>query len=141
MSIRGKFFALAGILLMLFGIVVGVLAISQASVAHQLENIVAHYQPLRRLLADLDVDTDEYELRIERLRRRPDQSDAELQSAAAEIERVGARIRENFRVLRMVLDRAVAHNQNDPGELHELSEVQGALPFIERQVDPFLASG
>jgi adenylate cyclase len=141
MSIRGKFFALAGILLMLFGIVVGVLAISQASIAHQLENIVAHYQPLRRLLADLDVATDEYELRIERLRRWPDRSDTELQSAAADIERVGARIRENFQDLHAALDRAVAHNQGSPKELLDLSRVQGALPFIERQVDPFLATG
>jgi adenylate cyclase len=35
----------------------------------------------------------------------------------------------------------VAHNQGSPKELLDLSRVQGALPFIERQVDPFLATG
>ena len=60
MSIRAKFFALAGILLLLFGAVVGLLTLLQDTTAHKLADIVYHYQPLRRALADLDVDTFEY---------------------------------------------------------------------------------
>ena len=57
MNIRTKFFALAGILLLLFGAVVGLLTLLQDTTAHKLADIVYHYQPLRRTLADLDVDT------------------------------------------------------------------------------------
>ncbi len=141
MSIRAKFFALAGILLVLFGAVVGVLSILQRDTAHKLQDIVEHHQPLRRLLADLDVDTDEYELRVERLRRQPNRPADELASAAADIERVGTRIRENFARLRSELDAAVVYNHDAPDDLQGLARVQGALPFIYQQVEAFLGVG
>jgi len=141
MSIRTKFFALAGIILAMFGIVVGVLWIMQAATAHRLEDIVEHHQKLRRILADLDVATDEYELRAERLRRQPDRPAAELRAAADAIERVGAFIVQDFDKLRTTLDDAVAYNHDDPCDLRVLSGVQGALPLIARQVDPFIAVG
>ena len=117
MSIRAKFFALAGILLLLFGAVVGLLTLLQDATAHKLADIVYHYQPLRRALADLDVDTFEYELRINRLLLRSEISRAELQAEAATIEQVGARIRSNFDALRPGLEAAVAHNHDNPDEL------------------------
>ncbi len=141
MSIRTKFFALAGVILAMFGIVVGVLSVLQAATAHKLEDIVEHHQKLRRILADLDVATDEYELRAERLRRQPDRPAAELRAAADAIERVGAFIIQDFDKLRTALDDAVAYNRDDPDDLRVLSRVQGALPLIARQVDPFIAVG
>src|SRR5208282_207680 len=141
MSIRAKFFALAGILLLLFGAVVGALSVLQADTAHKLEAIVRHYQPLRRLLADLDVATDEYELRVERLRRQPNRPPDELKQAAAEIEQVGARIQAGFEKLSAELDAAEAHDRDDPDHMQVLARVQGALPLIGRQVAPFIAVG
>jgi adenylate cyclase len=141
MSIRTKFFALAGIILAMFGIVVGVLSILQASTAHKLEDIVEHHQKLRRILADLDVATDEYELRVERLRRQPGRPPTELQAAADAIERVGAAIVQDFARLRAALDDAVAFNHDDPNDLQVLSRVQGALPLLARQVESFIAVG
>jgi adenylate cyclase len=141
MSIRIKVFALAGILLLLFGAVVGLLALLQNATALKLGDIVYHHQPLRRVLADLDVDTDEYELRIARLLLRSDIGRVELQTEAAAIEQVGVRIRKNFDTLRPGLEAAVAHDQDNPNDLIVLSNMQGALPFIDRNVDPFLALG
>lgn len=141
MSIRAKFFALAGVLLLLFGAVVGVLSVMQSNTAHKLQDIVRHYQPLRHLLAELDVATDEYELRVERLRRQTDRPMDELKEAAAGIERVGVRIRAGFEKLRAELDAAQAYDHDDPDHLQVLSRVQGALPLISRQVEPFLAVG
>jgi adenylate cyclase len=141
MSIRTKFFALAGIILAMFGIVVGVLSFLQGSTAHKLQEIVEHHQKLRRILADLDVATDEYELRVERLRREPTRPAAELQTEAAAIERVGDTIHQDFDRLRIALDAAVAYNHDDPDDLRALSRVQGKLPLIARQVDPFIAVG
>ncbi len=144
MSIRTKFFALAGILLLLFGCVIGIVSLLQATTARRLETIVAHHQPLRRVLADLDVDTDKYELLVSRLLVRnpdPEASEADLRTHAANIERLAVRIRQNFETLRTGLDAAVAYSQDDPSDLEVLSSLKGALPFIERQVEPFLALG
>jgi adenylate cyclase len=143
MSIRTKFFALAGILLLLFGAVIGALSILQTATAHKLDDIVAHHQPLRRLLADLDVDTDKYELRISRLLlRSPNPGDgAGPRTEVADIEQLAARIRQNFATLRAGVDAAVAYNHDDPDDLETLAALKGVLPFIHRQVDPFLALG
>jgi adenylate cyclase len=144
MSIRTKFFALAGILLLLFGAVIGILSLLQSATAHKLDGIVSHYQPLRRVLADLDVDTDEYELRIDRLLLRgsdPSAGEEGLRAEVANIGRVASRIQENFKKLRAGLDAAAAYSHDDPGDLQALAALQGALPFIQRKVDPFLAVG
>ena len=64
MTIRKKIFLLAGILLALFGVVVGVLATIQKLDSDQIGNIVDYELPLSRLVAEFDVDTDRYELDI-----------------------------------------------------------------------------
>ena len=58
MTIRKKIFLLAGILLALFGVVVGALALFQKFAGDQIGNIVGYELPLSRLLAEFDVDTD-----------------------------------------------------------------------------------
>jgi adenylate cyclase len=143
MSIRAKIFTLAGTLLVLFGIVVGTLSVLQAATAHRLEDIVAHHEALRRILGDVDVETDEYELRVDRLLLQSGASGdpAEMQAAVAKIEPVGNRIREEFEKLGTVLASAVAYNHDNPDDLEELARVQGELPLIARQVDPFVALG
>ena len=72
---------------------------------------------------------------------RSEVSRPELQAEAVNIEQVGSRIRKNFDALRPGLEAAVAHNHDNPNDLYVLSTMQGALPFIDRQVEPFLALG
>ena len=69
MSIRKKIFLLAGILLALFGVVVGVLAAMQKLDGEQINNIVSYELPLSRLISEFDVGTDRYELNIMRVLR------------------------------------------------------------------------
>src|SRR5215467_9708307 len=64
MTIRKKIFLLAGILLALFGVVVGVLAVIQKLDSDQIGNIADYELPLSRIIAQFDVDTDRYELNI-----------------------------------------------------------------------------
>src|SRR5690242_2443422 len=139
MSIRAKFFALTGILLVLFGAVVGILSMFQRNTAHKLSDIVEHHQPIRRLLADLDVQTDEYELQIYRLYLQPSRVD--MQRIVERTGQLAVQIRDNFRRLNEILQDAIAANQNDPFDLQTLSYVAGALPLIERQVEPFITLG
>ena len=69
MSIRKKIFLLAGVLLALFGVVVGTLATMQKFDGEQISNIVNYEQPLTRLVSEFDVSTDRYELNIMRILR------------------------------------------------------------------------
>ena len=82
MTIRKKIFLLAGILLALFGVVVGVLATIQKIDSDQIGNIVDYQLPLSRLVAEIDVDTDRYELRMRALRLDP-LTPADLKAAVA----------------------------------------------------------
>jgi hypothetical protein len=66
MTIRKKIVLLAGILLALFGAVVGVFAVIQKLDSDQISNIAEYELPLTRLVAELDVDTDRYELTFPR---------------------------------------------------------------------------
>ena len=79
MSIRKKIFLLAGILLALFGVVVGVLATMQKLDGEQINNIVSYELPLSRLVSEFDVGTDRYELNIMRLLRLDTVSPEELE--------------------------------------------------------------
>jgi adenylate cyclase len=141
MSIRTKFFALAGVLLALFGLVVGILALLQHDTADNLADIVEHHLPLTRLLANVDIDTFEYELQVERLRRRADWSPDELTAQLQRIDAVAERIRHDFATIRRSVETAIEHNLNDPQDLLGLARMQGAMTYLYRQVEPFLAVG
>ena len=69
MTIRKKIFLLAGILLALFGAVVGTLAIIKKLNSNQLSPIVSYKLPLSKLVSEFDVDTYGYELSILRVLR------------------------------------------------------------------------
>jgi len=69
MTMRKKIFILTGILLALFGLVVGALALVQKLNNDQISNILAYELPLTRLVSEFDVDTDKYELVVLRALR------------------------------------------------------------------------
>ena len=83
MTIRKKIFVLAGILLALFGLVVGALAFVQKLNNDQIANIVAYELPLSRLVAEFDVYTDRYELVILRALREDPAIPPDLKSTAS----------------------------------------------------------
>jgi adenylate cyclase len=141
MSIRTKFFALAGVLLALFGAVVGVLAWLQRDSADNLADIIEYHIPLTRLLADVDVATFEYELEVERLRRRTDWTPEERAAQLRRIDEVAQRIRTDFERVRNGVEAAIGHNTDDPRDLVGLARIQGAMKYLYRQVEPFLGVG
>ena len=88
MTIRKKIFNPAGILLALFGLVVGALAFVQKLNNDQVGNIVAYELPLSRLVADFDVDTDRYELVILRALREDSANSLNLKTANATVQAI-----------------------------------------------------
>src|SRR6185369_3604813 len=83
MTIRKKIFLLAGILLALFGVVVGVLAMVQKLNSDQLGNILSYELPLSRSVTEFDVYTDRYEIVILRVLLQEPGNSSEVQAAAS----------------------------------------------------------
>lgn len=141
MTIRKKIFLLAGILLALFGAVVAVLAIVQKLDSDQISNIAEYELPLTRLVAELDVDTDRYELGILRALRLDPVNPPELAAAIAAKKQVGDELRADADTATALLAKAI----RDPGyrsaERVELARIEGAFEYLTRSLEGFLAIG
>ena len=141
MTIRTKIFLLAGILLALFGFVVGVLAFVQKLDSDQIGNIAEYELPLTRLIAELDVDTDRYELGILRALRLDPLNPPELAAAIAAKKEVGEELRADVDKATALLAKAI----QDPGyraaERVELARIEGSFKYLTRNLEGFLATG
>jgi adenylate cyclase len=141
MTIRKKIFLLAGILLALFGAVVGVLAVVQKLDSDQISNIAEYELPLTRLVAEFDVDTDRYELGISRALRLDPLNPAELAAAIAAKKQVGDELRADVGTATTLLAKAI----QDPGyraaERVELARIEGSFKYLARSLEGFLATG
>ena len=107
MTIRKKIFLLAGILLALFGVVVGVLAVIQKLDSDQINNIAEYELPLTRLVAEIDVDTDRYELGILRALRLDPLNPPELAAAASAKQEMTGELRADVDAATALLAKAI----------------------------------
>lgn len=134
MTIRKKIFLLAGILLALFGVVVGVLAVIQKLDSDQINNIAEYELPLTRLVAEFDVDTDRYELGILRALRLDPLNPPELAAAIAAKKEVGDELRADVDTATALLAKAI----QDPGyraaERVELARIEGSFKYLTRKI-------
>ena len=141
MTIRKKIFLLAGILLALFGLVVFVLAVFQQMDSEQIGNIVDYEQPLSRLVAEFDVDTDRYELGILRALRLDALSPAELRDAISAKERVAAELRADVAMATALLDKAVQDARYETTDRVDLARIDGSFKYLSRSLEEFLTVG
>ena len=141
MTIRKKIFLLAGILLALFGAVVGVLTVIQKLDSDQISNLAEYELPLTRLVAELDVDTDRYELGILRALRLNPLNPDELAAAIAAKKELTDELRADVDAATALLAKAI----QDPGyrtaERVELARIEGSFKYLTRSLDGFLATG
>jgi adenylate cyclase len=141
MTIRKKIFLLAGVLLALFGIVVGTLAVMQRMDGEQISNIVAYEQPLQRYISDFDVATDRYELNIMRLLRLEQASRDEIQTAVATKQSVTDQLKNDVNEIDALLSKAIKDPRYRAEDRVELARIEGSLRYIVRNLDGFLALG
>ena len=141
MTIRKKIFLLAGILLALFGVVVGVLAVIQKFAGDQIGNIVGYELPLSRLLAEFDVDTDRYELRMLRLLQADSLTPKELEQAIAAKREITNEMRVDVRAASELLDRATKDPHYQTAERVDLARIAGSFKYLSRGLEAFLAIG
>jgi adenylate cyclase len=141
MTIRKKIFLLAGILLALFGAVVGVLTVIQKLDSDQISNLAEYELPLTRLVAELDVDTDRYELGILRALRLNPLNPDELVAAIAAKKELTDELRADVDAATALLAKAI----QDPGyrtaERVELARIEGSFKYLIRSLEGFLAIG
>src|SRR5215203_3997179 len=141
MSIRKKIFLLAGILLALFGAVVGVLATMQRLDGQQINNIVNYELPLSRLVSEFDVGTDRYELNIMRVLRLDTASPEELKAAIAIKQALNDELRKGVDETQSLLRRAIQDPNYRTEDRVDLARVEGSFKYLARNLDGFLAVG
>ena len=141
MTIRKKIFLLAGILLGLFGVVVGVLAIIQKVDSDQIGNIVGYELPLSRIVAQFDVDTDRYELNILRVLRLDPATPVQIAAAVAAKQALTDEMRSDVVKAGKLLEHAIQDRGYDAAERVELARVEGSFKYLSRNLEEFLTVG
>ena len=141
MTIRKKFFLLAGLLLALFGAVVGTLALTQKLDRDQLMNIYEYELPVSALVAEFDVYTDRYELQVLRALRPDKLSPADVETAAASLRQFAQQLRSAVARSDDLIGRAT----RDPGysteDRVELARIGGVLKYLGKGLEEFIAVG
>jgi adenylate cyclase len=141
MTIRKKIFLLAGILLALFGIVVGVLAVIQKLDSEQIGNIVGYELPLSRIVSQFDVDTDRYELNILRALRLNTATADQLDAAAAAKRELTEEMRADVAAAGKLLAQAIEDPSYAAADRVDLARIEGSFKYLSRNLEEFLSVG
>lgn len=141
MTIRIKIFVLAGILLALFGLVVGALAFVQELNNDQISNIVAYELPLSRLVAEFDVDTDRYELVILRALREDPANSLNLKTATSTEQAIADELRADVATAASLLGKAIQDPHYQASDRIDLARIAGSFKYLRRNLEDFLAVG
>jgi adenylate cyclase len=141
MTIRKKIFLLAGILLALFGIVVGVLAVIQKLDSDQIGNIVGYELPLSRIVSQFDVDTDRYELTILRALRLNPATAEQLDAAATAKQELTDEMRSDVAAAGKLLAQAIQDRSYAAADRVDLARVEGSFKYLSRNLEEFLSVG
>jgi adenylate cyclase len=141
MTIRKKIFLLAGILLALFGVVVGALAVMQKLDGDQINNIAEYELPLTRLVAEIDVGTDRYELDILRALRLDPLNPPDLAEAISAKRATTDELRADVAAATVLLAKAIHDSSYRAAERVELARIEGSFRYLSRNLEGFLAAG
>ena len=141
MTIRFKILALAFAILAVFGLVVGISTWLQHQFMNQIVAITRYHIPLRTIIADFDVRTDRYEMIILRLLRQPAIIQNEFEATKSQAQQEAKRIADDLAQFDALVDKALADPTVARQSASIFSELKGATPFIERQLDPFFKIG
>jgi len=139
MTIRKKIFLLAGTLLALFGMVVGVLAVIQKLDSDQIGNVVGYELPLSRIVAQFDVDTDRYELNILRALRLNPASADQLKAAAASKQELTDEMRSDVAAAGRLLQQAIQDRSYNAADRVDLARIEGSFKYLSRSLEEFLS--
>jgi len=141
MSIRLRILSIAFALLLIFGVVIGISTVLQHRLSSEVRSTFQYNVPIRTLIADFDVLSDEYELVVLRLLRRPDAPQQEVEAETARAQKDAKQMAEDLRKLNALTQQAMSdRNLPEQSRLHFVG-MQASLPFIERHFGPFVQTG
>ena len=141
MTICKKIFLLAGILLALFGVVVGVLAMVQKLNSDQLGNILSYELPLSRSVTEFDVYTDRYEIVILRALLQEPGTSSEVQAAASARQVIADQLRADVATATALLDKAIQDARYQTADRVDLAHIAGSFKYLSRNLEGFLTVG
>ncbi|MCP4620122.1 MAG: HAMP domain-containing protein [Bradyrhizobium sp.] len=141
MTIRRKIFLLAGVLLALFGAVVGILAYAEKLNGDQLSNVANYELPLMQLVAEFDVYTDRYELGVARALRLEPGNTKGIQAEIASVRANGERLRNIVKSGAAIFYKATRDTGYAAEERIELTRMASTLKYISRNLEDFIAVG
>jgi adenylate cyclase len=141
MTLRTKILAVATLLLLLFGVAVGVAVTLQESVNEEIGGLTDYHLPIAKAVAELDVATYEYELVLGRLLRAPAVTPAQLETARRRERELVAELTKTFARADALLKRAMVDKRLDVADRLEFARIEGRFDFIRRQTEPFTELG
>jgi adenylate cyclase len=141
MTIRKKFFLLAGLLLALFGAVVGTLTLTQKLDRDQLMNIYEYELPVSALVAEFDVYTDRYELHVLRTLRADKLSPADAETAATSLRQLAQELRSAVARSDDLISKATRDPSYSTEDRIELARIGGVLKYLSKSLEEFIAVG
>ena len=141
MTIRNKFFLLAGTLLVLFGAVVGTLAFTQNLDRDQLADISDYELPLSKLIAEYDVGTDQYELDVLRVLRSDNLAPSDYEAAAAAAKQLADELRGTVATSNALVGKAITDSTYNTDERIQLAQIGSVLNYLNRGLEEFLTVG
>src|SRR5215831_2952615 len=140
MTVRVKILAISAVLLLLFAIVLIGSMVMQMRSGNKVAAIIEFHLPLAAVISDLDVATDEYELIVDRVLRRPEPG-ASVEADLRSLDRVKTRIASNFERADALIERALADPRIDASDRVVFARVQRSLLYLRRLQAPFIDLG
>ncbi|HEV3002842.1 MAG TPA: adenylate/guanylate cyclase domain-containing protein [Pirellulales bacterium] len=141
MTIRIKILSISLAFLVIFGIVIIVSTVLQHRLSSEVHSTFQYNTPVRTLISDFDVLSDEYELIVLRLVRRTDAAQAEIEREIARARKDAERMSEDLRQVDVLMEQAMTDERLPEQSRLLFSGMIASLPFIERHFDPFIQTG
>ena len=141
MRIRFKILAIAYVLLLLFGVAVGISALQHKRSTDVLGSIVDYLAPITLAMADFDAGTFQYELELRRLSRHDKVPDDEAARARKFMPELSVRLTGDLERMDRLLSAAVADPRNNVEDRVLLSRIQGSMSAMRVQLAPYGALG
>lgn len=141
MSIRLKILAVTALLLIVFAVTTAVSALFIKRLIAELEAITDYHLQLVDVVAELDVETFEYELNLRRLLQSGELTPELLAAAAKRQGDIAERLRQSFARAFALLAAAIKDERNDLSDRIELARIEGNFRALQRHVAPFTTLG
>jgi adenylate cyclase len=141
LSIRLKILAVTTLLLVVFAVTTAVSAVFIKRLIAELEGITDYHFQLADAVAELDVETFEYELNLRRLLQSSPITPELLAAGAKRQTEIAGRLRQSFDRAFALLAAAIKDERNDLTDRIEMARIEGSFRTLERYAAPFTALG